>query len=138
MDRMRSVTSPQNVLLKELRRAFRDGQLTEDGHCAIESFHTIEEAVRSGLKFKAVFFSASAEERAGRLLPQIGSHVDTLLLPDDVFVGAVATENPQGVAALVKPKDTSLEAMLAPALPLVVVVVGVQDPGNLGTILRSA
>ena len=50
----------------------------------------------------------------------------------------MATENPQGVAALVKLKDVSLEGLLAATSPLLVVAAGVQDPGNLGTILRSA
>jgi len=137
-DRLRRVTSRHNALVKELRRALDKGEPTPDGHCAIESVRLIEEAIRSGLRFKAVFFSDAAEDRARRLLPQIGSHVEALLLPDDVFTSAVATESPQGVAALVKLRDSSLDAALAPAVPLVVVVAGVQDPGNLGTILRSA
>ncbi len=137
-DRLRRITSRQNALVKELRRAFAQGERTDDGHCAIESVRVVEEAIRSGLRFKAVFFSESAGARAERLLPQIGSHVETLLLPDDVFTSAVATETPQGVAALVKLKDASLEQMLEAAEPLLVCVAGVQDPGNLGTIVRSA
>lgn len=137
-DRLRHVTSRQNALVKELRRAFAQGERTEDGYCAIESLRVVEEAIRSGLRFKAVFFSESAGARADRLLPQIGSHVETLLLPDEVFASAAATETPQGVAALVKLKDASLEQMLEPAAPLLVCVAGVQDPGNLGTIVRSA
>jgi TrmH family RNA methyltransferase len=137
-DRLRRITSRQNALVKDLRRAFTRGEPTPDGYCAIESVHLIEEAIRSGLRFKAVLFSAAAEDRARRLLPQIGSHVEALLLPDDVFTSAVATESPQGVTALVKLRDSSLEAALAPSAPLVVAVAGVQDPGNLGTILRSA
>lgn len=137
-NRLRRVSSRQNALVKELRRAFARGERTDDGYFAIESMHIIEEAIRSGLKFKAVFFSTAAEERAHRLLPQIGSHVETLLLSDDVFQSAVATENPQGVAALVKMKEGSLESVLETAEPLLVCAAGLQDPGNLGTILRSA
>jgi TrmH family RNA methyltransferase len=138
-DRLRLVTSRQNAALKQLRRAFGRGEPTEDGYCAIESVRLIEEAIRSGLKFKAVFFSQAAEVRARRLLPQIGSHVETLLLPDEVFASVVATDAPQGVAALVKLKEASLPNLLAAAAqPLLVAVVGIQDPGNLGTIIRSA
>lgn len=137
-ERLRRVTSRQNALVKDLRRAFTQNACTEDGYCAIESVRIIEEAIRSGLKFKALFVSESATERAARLLPQIGSHVETLLLPDDVFDSAVATESPQGVAALVRIKEFSLEAALSTTSPLLVCLAGVQDPGNLGTILRSA
>jgi TrmH family RNA methyltransferase len=137
-DRLRLITSPQNALLKQLRRAFSRGESTEDGFVAIESVRMVEEAIRSGLRFKAVFFGASAEAQASRLLPQIGAQVETLAVPDDVFASTVATETPQGVAAFVKLKDTRVESLLATAQPLLVAVAGVQDPGNLGTILRSA
>jgi TrmH family RNA methyltransferase len=137
-ERLRRVSSRQNALVKELRRAFQHGEPTSEGYCAIESVRLIEEAIRSGLRFGAVFFSQSAEARAEKLLPQISTHVETLLLPDDVFASAVATETPQGVAALVRYKDFTLNDALAGADPLVVAAVGVQDPGNLGTIIRSA
>ena len=136
--RLRPVSSPQNQQVKDLRKAFSKGELTDDGHAAIESVRIIEEAIRSGLKFRSVFFSESGKARADRLLPQLGAHVETLLLPDEVFASAVDTETPQGVAALVKLKSYDLEDLFHSPEPLLVVVFGVQDPGNLGTILRSA
>ncbi len=48
--RLRRITSAQNAVVKELRRAFSRGECTEDGFCAIESVHIIEEAIRSGLQ----------------------------------------------------------------------------------------
>lgn len=137
-DRLRRVTSGQNPIVKEVRRAFARGECTQDGYCAIESVRLIEEAIRSGLKFRAVLFSESAGQRVERLLPQLSSHVETILLPEDIFASAVATETPQGVAALVKFKEHDLDTALHAAHPLVVVVAGIQDPGNLGTIIRSA
>jgi TrmH family RNA methyltransferase len=138
-DRLRRVEGRHNALVKELRTAFAHGELTPDGYCAIEGMRILEEAIRSGLKFKAVFFRESAENRAERLLPQMAAHVDTLLLPDKLFASAVASESPQGVAALVRCKQLTLEDVLAKAQsgPLLAIA-GVQDPGNLGTILRSA
>jgi TrmH family RNA methyltransferase len=136
--RLRPISSPQNQQVKDLRKAFSKGELTDDGHAAIESVRIIEEAIRSGLKFRAVFFSESGKARADRLLPQLGSHVETLLVPDEVFASAVDTETPQGVAALVKLKSHQLDDLFHTPEPLVVIVSGVQDPGNLGTILRSA
>jgi TrmH family RNA methyltransferase len=137
--RLRHIEGRHNALVKELRRAFSRGELTPDGYCAIEGLRILEEAIRSGLRFHAVFVSASAEGRAQRLLPQIGAHVETVLLPDKLFASAVPSETPQGVAALVKWKQFSLENVLAKAQagPLLAIA-GVQDPGNLGTILRSA
>jgi TrmH family RNA methyltransferase len=136
--RLRPISSPQNQQVKDLRKAFSKAELTEDGHAPIESVRVIEEAIRSGLKIRAVFFSESGKARADRLLPQLGSHVQTLLLPDEVFASVVDTETPQGVAALVKLKAYDIEDLFRTPEPLLVVVSGVQDPGNLGTILRSA
>lgn len=125
-------------MVKDLRRAFAQGEPTPEGLIAIESVHLIEEAIRSGLKLHAVFFSESAEGRADKLLPQLGTHVETVLLPDEVFASVVATENPQGVAALALPKKFKLEDILRAPAPLLLMAIGVQDPGNLGTMLRSA
>ena len=100
--------------------------------------HIVEEAIRSGLRLSTVFFSESAKERAHKLLPQLSAHTEALLLPDEVFASAVPSETPQGVAALVRVKSFALDEMFAPAPALLVVTAGLQDPGNLGTIARSA
>lgn len=138
--RLRLVTSRQNSLVKELRRAFAHGEPTPDGSLAVEGIRTIEEAVRSGLRFQAIIFSESGRGHAARLLPQISIHTEALLLPDEVFASAVGTETPQGVAALVKLKPARFEDLLAQITSdlMLAGVAGLQDPGNLGTIIRSA
>lgn len=138
-ERLRYIEGRHNGLAKELRLAFAHARPTEDGHCAVEGMRTVEEAIRSGLRFKAVFFGVSAMDKAEKLLPQIGSHVETVLLPDKLFSSIVPSETPQGVAALVRLKGASLEDVLAHAQtgPLLAIA-GLQDPGNLGTVLRSA
>jgi RNA methyltransferase, TrmH family len=137
--RLRVVEGRHNALVKELRQAFGRAELTPDGFCAIEGARIIEEAIRSGLRFHAVFFSHSAKLKAERLLPQLGARVETVLLPDKLFASAVPSDSPQGVAALVLCKEATAEQILgrAQAGPLLVIA-GIQDPGNLGTILRSA
>jgi TrmH family RNA methyltransferase len=138
-DRLRRVEGRHNALVKELRAGFAHGELTPAGDCAVEGVRIVEEAIRSGLRFHAVFFSEAGAERAERLLPQIRAHVETVVLPDRLFSDVVPSESPQGVAALVRLKRYSLEDVLerAPFGPLLLVG-GIQDPGNLGTILRSA
>jgi len=137
--RLRRIEGRHNAFVKELRQAFAHAERTEDGSCAIEGLRIVEEAIRSGLRFRAVFFKESAQNLAERLLPQIGAQVDTLLLPDKLFDGIVPSENPQGVAALMRLKEFSFADVLERLqVGPVIVLAGLQDPGNLGTILRSA
>src|SRR6202035_85827 len=138
-NRLRRIEGRHNPLVKQLRQAFSRSELTDAGDCAIEGLRILEEAIRSGLRFSSVFFRESAQDRANRLLPQIGSQVEILLLPDKLFDSLVPSESPQGVAALVRLKEFSLADVLERLQvgPLIVLA-GLQDPGNLGTILRSA
>src|ERR1700678_396395 len=140
-DRLRRIEGRHNPLVKQLRQAFAHAELTEAGDCAIEGLRILEEAIRSGLRFSAVFFRESARDRADRLLPQIGSQVETLLLPDKLFDSLVPSESPQGVAALVRLKEFSLDDLVEKErlqVGPIIALAGLQDPGNLGTILRSS
>jgi TrmH family RNA methyltransferase len=137
--RLRRIEGRHNPLIKQLRQAFARAELTAAGDCAIEGLRILEEAIRSGLRFSAVFFRESAQDRASRLLPQIGAQVETLLLPDKLFDSLVPSDSPQGVAALVRLKEFSLDDISERShIGPIVVLAGLQDPGNLGTILRSS
>src|SRR5215467_1333081 len=138
-ERLRRIEGRHNSLVKEVRHAFAKAELTERGDCAIEGARIVEEAIRSGLRFKAVLFKQSAQNLAERLLPQIGSHAETLLLPDKIFDSTVPSETPQGVAALVRLRESKLQDLVERVhVGPIMIVVGLQDPGNLGTLLRSA
>lgn len=137
--RLHPVTGRHNARLKELRIAFRRAQLTSRGECAVDGVKLIEEALRHGQLLESVFFSESARPLAQKLLSQISERTETLILPNALFNSIVPSETPQGVAALIKLRICSVEQLLERARhgPFVVAS-GLQDPGNLGTILRSA
>jgi len=138
-DRLRPVAGRHNQRLKELRIAFRRGELTAQGECAIEGVKLLEEALRSGQHLDSVFFSESARPLAEKLLPQIGARTQTLVLPNALFNSIVPSDAPQGVAALVKlAAYSSVQLLDRSSNGPFVVATGLQDPGNLGTILRSA
>jgi RNA methyltransferase, TrmH family len=131
--RLRLVESRQNPRVKELRAALSRTGRTPSGLIAIEGEHLIAEAIRSQLRIATIFL------RDGYQPPfALPSDAEPLLLPSDVFSSAVATEQPQGIAALVHPPAFSMEALFAGADPLILVLAGLQDPGNVGTLLRSA
>jgi TrmH family RNA methyltransferase len=137
-ERLQRITSRQNAKVKQLRQMFHRAAPNQKGEVAIEGMHLVEEAIRSGLRPRAVFFSESARERAHKLIPQLPSKTETLRLPDEVFSSAVPTETPQGVAASVSVRAFTLADVLRSQPALIVIAAGVQDPGNLGTIARSA
>jgi TrmH family RNA methyltransferase len=131
--RLRLVESRQNPRVKELRAALSRTGRTPSGLIAIEGEHLIAEAIRSQLRFATIFL------RDGYQPPfSLPNDAEPLLLPSDVFSSAVATEQPQGIAALVHPPAFSMEDLFAGPAPLILVLAGLQDPGNVGTLLRSA
>jgi len=92
----------------------------------------------------SVFFSESARPLAEKLLPQIvarkiGARTETLVLPNALFNSIVPSDAPQGVAALLKlPAFSAAQLLDRSSQGPFIVAAGLQDPGNLGTILRSA
>jgi len=132
MPNAETITSAGNPLLKDVRRAIGRGGLTQDGLCVAETFHLLEEALRSRCEVKAVLLAESVEARAGRIR---GTRV--VVLPDALLQSLSGTENAQGVIALVKPPVWTAEELFRDR-PLVIVLDGVQDPGNAGTIVRAA
>jgi TrmH family RNA methyltransferase len=137
--RLHRISGRHNPRLKELRQAFRRGELTPAGECAIEGVKLVEEAIRASQRLTGLFFSESARPLAEKLLPQIGAKVEILVLPDSLFNATVPSDSPQGVAALVKIRPASATQLLErAAMGPIVVAAGLQDPGNVGTILRSA
>jgi TrmH family RNA methyltransferase len=139
------LTSRDNRWLKSFRMALRGGLPTESGSVGVEGVRLVEEALGSGCPIEAVLFSESGERHHERLAPLIDRPeiaFPTLRTTDRLFEGLADTEHPQGVAALVHPRVTTFdELLLTPASacsPLLVVLAGVQDPGNVGTILRTA
>ncbi|HEX5227163.1 MAG TPA: RNA methyltransferase [Bryobacteraceae bacterium] len=133
---MPTLVSARNPLLKDVRKAIARGTLTEDGLAVAESFHLLEEALRSDCEVPTVFAAESvraAVEAHVRGLKKTQLHV----LPEEVFRSVSTTETSQGVMALVRPPAWTLEQLFG-GHSLTVVLDGLQDPGNAGAILRAA
>jgi len=138
------LSSRENRWLKEFRVALRGGVATADGAVGVEGVRLVEEALSSGCRVEAVLFSESGGRYRERLAPLVGRDVGfpVLRTTDRLFEGIADTEHPQGVAALVVPRKVEVADVLATpegaCAPLIVVLAGVQDPGNVGTIVRTA
>lgn len=129
-----TITSRGNPLLKRLRAAGARGPAAAQGCSLAESPLLLEEALRSDVEIERVFASETARDRVSTRLPP---HRGIPLHPvaDRLFSELATTQRNQGVLALVKlPVWTPADVFQG----LTVALDGVQDPGNAGTIARSA
>ncbi len=130
---LETITSAANPLLKDIRRAIARGGLTRQGWCVAETVHLLEEALRSDCVVKM----ALAAESARGSVEGLEAGIRTAVLPDALFQDISGTETAQGVMALVEPPAWRPEQVLH-GNTLVVVLDGLQDPGNAGAIVRAA
>lgn len=131
------------------RRALKDG-VTPEGWLALEGPVVLEEILhggavhsehgllRSASRIRSVLVSEDAEGRYGLLLKQLASEAEVAQIPDAIFRSVAQTVNPQGLAALVEVTPPEMAAVLAQRDVLAMVACGLQEPGNLGTIARTA
>jgi TrmH family RNA methyltransferase len=148
------ITSRDNQWLKKFRAALL-GKGPEPGEwIGLEGPKLIEEAIRAGLEAEALLVTDAGERALEGILRAAGEsgpgipRSRILRTTDKLFARVAGTQTPQGVAGLFHQREWGLEDVLhgAPTREgayrgepaLVVVMAGVQDPGNVGTIVRSA
>lgn len=106
-----------------------------------EGVRAVEELLGSGLAVEGALVSPLLEEtpRGSELLTRLrGGGVEILEVSEKDFATAADTESPQGILAIARVPKQNLEAVARQAKFRVLVLDGVQDPGNAGTILRTA
>jgi RNA methyltransferase, TrmH family len=130
------IGSRENQWLKRFRAAL-SGEFCDDGFVGVEGVRLVEAALGSGLPVEALLISDSGARHLSRVAPVLSGKVPVLQTSDKLFAGVADTRAPQGIAALVKPRIATIENLL-PGAKLLIVLVGVQDPGNVGTIVRAA
>lgn len=138
---LRIVQSKQNAQLKRLRKALAAPGY--EGLVGIEGPNLVAEAMRTGMRIQCVFVADGFEKLMEEL--RLPEQTEALLVPRPLLDAALTTETPQPIAALVETPDWTWAHISGAHLvsgqsraALIVVLAGLQDPGNLGTILRSA
>lgn len=134
----RFLASRENRWLKRFRAALA-GEQDEPNLVGIEGPRLLEEALGSGVEILAVLVSLAGEKHLapfGLSAPrEAGPPV--FQTTDRLFASLAATEAPQGIAALVRVRERGFDDLVR-GVGLVPVLFGVQDPGNVGAIVRSA
>ncbi len=129
------LTSTHNPRLQQIRQAALAGRPTADGLIVAEGPHLLEEVLRSSWKVEEIFCTAEAPARFSGLFAR--APVPVTELSPRAFESIATTETTQGVLALLRPREWSLRELIA-GKALTVVLDAIQDPGNAGTIVRSA
>lgn len=135
------ITSPANERLKHARRV-RDGR--EPDFIFIEGERLIEECLQSQLHIFACFHSQELSQRAQEILHRIGQRNCPAFPVTDSALAAISdTVNTQGLILIAGRPATQLDQIFSSSgehagVPLIVCMDAVQDPGNFGTIVRTA
>lgn len=130
------ITSSQNPKLKLVRALMgRARERREANAFVVEGVRLVEEAVNAGWKFQFALYSDGLSDRGRSLLNTLLTHqIDTEEVAGDLLQKLSDTESPQGVLAVLD--DSQLP--IPEVLDFVLIPDQVRDPGNLGTLLRSA
>jgi TrmH family RNA methyltransferase len=126
-----TLLSDKNPLIKEVRRAANQGTLTADGFALAEGPHLLEEALRSAAEIGTILIAESSRVSLTPAAKRV------VRVADSTFQSLSTTDSPQGVLALVRPRTWTFDQLLH-GRALVVILDGIQDPGNAGAILRAA
>lgn len=135
---MKTITSRDNPLVKRLHALAQSGrERRQRGETVLDGAHLLQAAIEARWPLKAVVCSESGLARAEhqRLLDALDADVQRYQLPDTLFRHVSPVDAPSGVLAII---DLPSPVAAEPLSGSVVVLDAVQDPGNLGTILRTA
>ncbi len=130
---MQTVSSIQNPVVKTVVSLHRKKNRQETGMFIIEGYKGVEDAINYGVKITHIFLSESAKEKARNFSG------DTLYLVNEKVLKKISTtDSPCEVLAVAKQLNYSLHDLIQNKAPLIAVLEDIKDPGNLGTIIRTA
>ena len=132
--------SLRNPNVQHLRRLIgRRRSRTEAGQFVFEGPTLLEEALQAELPIDAVFIDAAMTQRLASLVARLTDTTAVHVLADGVLAKVSDTTSPQGLVAIAPRPDVTLESFLATGVRgLVIVLDAINDPGNAGTIVRTA
>jgi len=131
------LTSLQNPLVKQLRKLHQAKQRQEQGAFLLEGTHLVEEAYATGWPLEVVCCTPEWCDRHPTLYLQVAHQATRVELVSGAIIEAIATTaSPDGIVATAR-RQTATQP-LNHAISLGIALETLQDPGNLGTIIRTA
>ena len=138
---MNFISSAQNPIIKEIKALKEKKYRDRKGLYFIEGIRFIEEALKEKELINKVLVSEKITEVKGgsEILKQLeeADSRNVYTVPDKLYLEVTDTENPQGILAVMSKKSVGIESVYDDK-NFFVVLDSIQDPGNMGTIIRTA
>jgi RNA methyltransferase, TrmH family len=140
---MERITSRQNAIVRRFRELARASGNAKSGEVLLDGAHLVQEALACGVAVEVAAFSdrqvGAALSPLARIAKDVKKHGGRVLTVSDHVLAAMSpVQHPSGVVAIAQTQPSELRAAFAGARQLVLVLAGLQDPGNVGAIVRTA
>lgn len=134
---MQTITSKDNELIKHIRKLKDKKYRDESNEYVVEGVKLVEEAVKENAKIKQIIVcedTTRTYEIPTHIMLEIAKY-ECISVSDKIFNIITQVTNPQGIMAIIE--KNAQDAQIDYSQDIIVVLDDVQDPGNLGTILRT-
>lgn len=130
---MNEITSPQNQLIKETQSLHRKKNRNELDLFLIEGIKGVREALKNNLEVKNIFI----EEKSNFINENFPEEI-TYKVTKHIIKKIATTESPPQIIATAKQVKYKFNDLLKKEKPILLLIENVKDPGNIGTIIRTA
>ncbi len=138
---MKQITSIQNQLIKDIFQLQEKSKARKKaGLFVIEGIREIEIAIKNDFEVYQLLicFDLFDADKLNNLKRKLSNATDLIEISKEVYQKIAYRESTEGVIAVAKTKDHSLVTIQLPENPLIVVLVSLEKPGNIGAVLRTA
>ena len=149
------ITSATNPRIKAIKKLEQKRERDREGLFVIEGFHLVEEAIKHHAEIETILYSTSADvallakietdliktQGHQQNLDSRNAGIDFILITDSILKTLANTPAPQGIIAILKQPKMAIEMLLDDnkrPLAHLLLLDNVQDPGNVGTMIRTA
>lgn len=134
---MQVISSKDNEFVKHIKKLKDKKYRDQSNEYVIEGIKLVEEAINENAKIKQIVICeecTKTQEISKKLMYEIASF-DCIYVTENVFNSITEVKNPQGILVVIERKNSENEINYNE--DIIVALDGIQDPGNLGTILRT-
>lgn len=137
------ISSPENKLIKEVASLKQKKYRDSSGIFVAEGVRLVEECIRAAWPVEVCIYTenAATKERTRCLIEKITKiNCKMVVVPENIYNKISDTEQPQGIMIILKKRPAAIDTMISntKSQPLLIILDGIQDPGNAGTIIRTA